>query len=97
MLAGMSLYGSLLLGSVLGATSPAVVIPLVKQLKMRPQARTILTMESAISEVLCIVAVIAFLEAYRPGDLNVGNMVGKIISSFVIAGFFGVVSSYNFV
>lgn len=90
---GMSLYGSAILGSVLGATSPAVVIPLVKQLKMRPHARTILTMESAISEVLCIVAVIALLEAYLPGEFSVGNMVGKIISSFVFAFFLGVISA----
>lgn len=87
---GLGLYGSFLLGSVLGATSPAVVIPLTKQLKMKPHARTVLTMESAISEVLCIVLVMAFLEAYQPGALDVGRMLGRMIASFVVASLFGV-------
>ncbi len=88
--AGLGLYGSFLLGSVLGATSPAVVIPLTKQLKMKPHARTVLTMESAVSEVLCIVLVIAFLEAYQPGSLDVGQMLGRMIASFVVASLIGV-------
>lgn len=90
---GVSIYGSVMLGAVLGATSPAVVIPLVKQLKMKAHSRTILTMESATSEVLCIVLVIALIEAYGTPDVNVGYMVGKVIASFFIASFVGVASA----
>ena len=92
-MAGVSIYGSVMLGAVLGATSPAVVIPLVKQLKMKAHARTILTMESATSEVLCIVLVIALIEAYVTPEVNAGYMVGKVIASFFIASFLGVVGA----
>jgi len=89
----LGLYGSVLLGLILGATSPAVVIPLAKQLKMKPHARAILTMESAVSEVLCIVLVIAFLEAYQPGELNVGYIIGRMIASFLVASVFGMAAA----
>jgi len=92
-LAGLSLIGSLLLGTALGATSPAIVIPVVKQLNMNNKARTVLTVESAISEVLCIVLTIAILDAYKPGAMDVGIMLGQFISSFVIAVMIGVLSA----
>jgi NhaP-type Na+/H+ or K+/H+ antiporter len=92
-LTDLDLIGSLLLGTVLGATSPAIVIPIVKQLNMRNNSRTVLTVESAISEVLCIVLTIAILDAYKPGAMDIGIMLGKFISSFVIAVIIGVVSA----
>ncbi len=78
------------LGAILGGTSSAVVIPLVQLLHMQESSKTILVLESALSDVLCIVFVLAFGEAYKSQELNVMQMVGNILSSFTLAGIIGI-------
>lgn len=85
----MALLDSLMLGAILGGTSSAVVIPLVRKLRVTEGTRTVLILESAFSDVLCIVFTLAFLEVYRIGNVNVGLIIGKVLSSFALAGFLG--------
>lgn len=85
----MALLDSLMLGAILGGTSSAVVIPLVRKLRISEGSRTVLVLESAFSDVLCIVFTLAFLEVYRIGNINVGLIIGKVISSFLLAGLMG--------
>jgi NhaP-type Na+/H+ or K+/H+ antiporter len=87
---GFGVRQSILLGAILGGTSSAVVIPMVRQLRMGEEARTILAMESAVTDVLCIVVALAFLEALELGSLQVGVMVGRMLASFVLAAALGV-------
>ena len=84
---------SLMLGAILGGTSSAVVIPMVGQLKISQKGGTILILESAFSDVLCIVFAWAFLEALQSGALNVGQTLGDIISSFILASIIGLVAA----
>lgn len=79
----------LILGSILGGTSSAVVIPLVRKLPLRAQSRTALFLESTFSDVLCIVVTLALLQAFRYHSLNVGIMLGQIIASFSLAAAIG--------
>lgn len=85
----MSLLSSLTLGAILGGTSSAVVIPLVKILDIGEESRTVLVLESAATDVLCIVFTLAFMHAMQMGSVNVGAVVGNIFSSFVLAGLLG--------
>ena len=87
---GLELNASLLLGSILGGTSSAVVIPLVKQLAIKKENEVVLVLESAITDVLCIVFALAFMESYKIGGVQVGKIVGKVISSFLLALMIGV-------
>ena len=87
---GLELNASLLLGSILGGTSSAVVIPLVKQLSIKKENEVVLVLESAITDVLCIVFALAFMESYKIGGVQVGKIVGKVISSFLLALMIGV-------
>lgn len=84
---------SLMLGAILGGTSSAVVIPMVKQLKISEKGGTILILESAFSDVLCIVFAWAFMQAILSGAMNVGRVIGEIISSFILATVIGVVAA----
>ena len=84
---------SLMLGAILGGTSSAVVIPLVAQLKMGEKSRTILILESSFSDVLCIVFAWAFMQAIQSGSMNVGRVIGEIISSFILATVIGVIAA----
>lgn len=81
------------LGAIVGGTSSAVVIPLVQLLQMQDSSKTILVLESALSDVLCIVFVLAFAQAHVSEELNVMQMIGSILSSFILAGIIGIASA----
>ena len=87
---GLEWNASLLLGSILGGTSSAVVIPLVKQLSINKENEVVLVLESAITDVLCIVFALAFMESYKIGGVQLGKIVGNVISSFLLALMIGV-------
>ncbi len=86
---GFSLNGAFLLGAILGGTSSAVVIPLVGKLIMGDETRTVLILESALTDVLCIVFTLAFMEVFKLGELRIGLIFGQILSSFILAGVIG--------
>lgn len=81
---------SIMLGAILGGTSSIVVIPMVQQLRLGALARTVLAMESAITDVLCIVIALALLESLRLPGLDVGVLGGRVIAAFVLAAAAGV-------
>ena len=83
----------LMLGAILGGTSSAVVIPMVSQLKISEKGGTILILESAFSDVLCIVFAWAFLKAAQSGSMNVGPVIGSILSSFILSAIIGFAAS----
>ncbi|MDE5609414.1 MAG: cation:proton antiporter [Bacteroidales bacterium] len=86
---GLAPLSALTLGSILGGTSSAVVIPLMRMLDVSEESRTVLVLESAATDVLCIVFTLAFMDAMKIGHLQVGNVVGNILSSFILAGLLG--------
>jgi potassium/hydrogen antiporter len=86
---GLSPRLTLMLGAIVGSTSPAVIVPLCKRLKMHERSKTILFIESAISDVLSIVVAIGFVQSYELGKVRVGQMVGQIIATLVLAGLAG--------
>lgn len=88
-LLGLSTELSLLCGAILCGTSSAVVIPMVQALKMSEKNSTILILESALTDVICIVLVVAFLGAIQQGSFLVGSVAGKIGSSLSIACLIG--------
>jgi cell volume regulation protein A len=73
------------LGAAVGSTSPAVIVPLVRRINMGEQSRYILFLESAISDVLSIVLALSLLESYHLGSFHLGETVGRMISSFILA------------
>lgn len=93
LLVGMPALTAFALGAIVGGTSSAVVIPLVQLLQLQEKSKTILVLESALSDVLCIVFVLAFAEAHVSQELNVMRMVGSILSSFTLAGLIGIASA----
>ncbi len=80
---------SLMMGTILGGTSPAVVIPLSAQLKMGRDASTILFLESAVGDVFSIVISLALLDGLHAGNVAWGSVAGKLIASFLISGMIG--------
>lgn len=91
---GLSWMTSLIAGTIMGGTSSAVVIPLVKGLKMENKPATILILESALTDVLCIVLTISLLRAAVSDEINSGKIVVTILSSLGLAALIGVASGY---
>ena len=83
-----------MLGAIIGGTSSAVVIPLVRQLNISSNSRTILILESAFSDVLCIVFALAFIEAAQLGEIQVGTTIGQILASFILASIMGLIGAF---
>lgn len=74
---------SLLLGATLGGTSSAVVIPIVQGTKLAADTRTALTLESAFTDVLCIVVALALAGALAAGQVDVGAIGSQLGVGFV--------------
>jgi NhaP-type Na+/H+ or K+/H+ antiporter len=93
-LTDLSITLSFLLGAIVGSTSPAVIVPLVRQIKMREESQAILYLESAISDALSIIVVFAFLGALKLGELRVHVVAGHVAASFLVSILFGLVFAF---
>ena len=81
---------SFLLGSMVAGTGASIVIPMVRQMKVSDKTRTVLTLESAISAVLCIVVALAIMEGMKMGQIRFEKIMGNVLASFFMAVILGV-------
>ena len=81
----LELQASMMLGSMVAGTAAAIVIPLVRQMRVSDKTRVTLTLESAISGVLCIVIALAFIEGYKLGNISVESRLGRVLASVLMA------------
>jgi cell volume regulation protein A len=88
---GMPLLSALLLGVILAGTSSAVVIPMVASLRLQEATGTVLVLESALTDVLCIVGVFALLHVVTNGDVGAGKLIGGVLASLIFAAVLGIV------
>jgi len=93
-LTDLELIPAFIVGAIVGSISEAVVIPIVKQLRMRKDSQTMLSIESSVNDVLSIVITIALVEAYRLGEFEFASVAGNLLASFLVAVVFGVVGAF---
>ncbi|MFZ4622167.1 MAG: cation:proton antiporter [Bacteroidota bacterium] len=84
----------IVLGTIIGGTSSAVIVPMVHGLKLKEPAGTVLVLESSLTDVLCIVLVAGVLEAMVSTNSGTGKIIGSILSSFFFATFIGVLGGH---
>lgn len=82
---GWNLMASLLLGVILGGVSSAVVIPIAKNLGVKKETFLVLMIESAISDVLCIMGALAVINMINVGVFNLKETLGAMLSNFAVA------------
>ncbi len=85
---------SMILGCMLGGTASAVVIPIVRQMRMSEKPAIMLILEAAIGNVFSIVLALALMQAVKSKHLEFGAILGNIFSSFILAtvmGLFGAI------
>jgi potassium/hydrogen antiporter len=88
---GLTVYEAIITGAILSGTSAAVVIPMVKSLKVESESSTLMILESAITDVTCIVIVFALLDGATRGEVSVGPLIGKVLASLLFATVIGFV------
>lgn len=87
---GLSPAAGWIAGAILAGVSAAVVIPLVKSIRIREPLRTTLVMESAIGDVLSIVLLLGIVQGVVSGNMSPAKMLGDIIASLAMACVIGV-------
>lgn len=90
-IADIEWLSSFLLGSMVAGTGASIVIPMIRQMKVSDKTRTVLTLESAISAVLCIVVALALIEGFKMGQIRFERIIGNVLASFFMATLFGIV------
>jgi len=83
---------ALMLGAIIGGASPAVVIPMIGFLHLKKDSGVILSLESAIADVLYIVILLMILDVYLLGTIDLRIMAGKLIASLFMAVVLGVLA-----
>jgi len=83
------MYG-LLFGSIYGGSSSIVVISLASRIKMSEKASTTLILESAITDILCIVVSLALIGVIATGQTNYASIFVGIGGKFLIGAAIGI-------
>ncbi len=85
------LYG-LLIGSAIGGVSSAVIIPLILKSKSKEETKTLLTLESAITDSLCIIIFIIIFEIIVYQKSNIQFAFQNLLSAYAIATVIGIIA-----
>ncbi|MBL4592220.1 MAG: cation:proton antiporter [Flavobacteriales bacterium] len=85
----IDMLSAVFFGVIIAGTSSAVVIPIIKQLKMNEKGYTTLMLESALSDVLCLVIGLALLQAMKQGVFEVSAILNTVWRSFLFAFIIG--------
>lgn len=94
LLTDLTPLSAFMLGAILGAATPSIVMPILNHLKMSTNSKTVLILEAALSEVLSIVITLALLDALTNASDPIGFTIGKIISSFFLAILWGIFGAF---
>ena len=82
---------SLLMGSMVGGTGAAIVIPMIRQMKVSDRTQTVLILESALSGMLCIVVSLSIIDGIEMGQVRFVAVLGKVLASFCMSLLLGIV------
>ncbi len=77
------------IAAVLGGTSSAVIIPLVKNTSAREETKTLLSLESALTDALCVITAVAVAQIFLVGSVSLDVVFSGILANFSIAAVIG--------
>ncbi|HSD04619.1 MAG TPA: cation:proton antiporter [Nitrosopumilaceae archaeon] len=87
---GWQLLDSILLGSIVGGSSSIIVFGLVRRLAITDETKSMLSLESAITDILATIAAFLLFETVMSGHFDpnlVGVTAGKAVGVGLILGF----------
>ncbi|MGQ9538443.1 MAG: cation:proton antiporter domain-containing protein [Candidatus Bathycorpusculaceae bacterium] len=87
----MPIFYSMLFGTILGGSSSIVVISLTSKINVSEKCATILRLESAITDILCIIFSLAIIEVILGGSVDpitIGQSIASRFSTGMVLGIF---------
>ena len=87
---GWEWFESILLGSIVGGSSSAIVFGLVRSLRISNEAKSLLSFESALTDILATIIAFVMFEAVLAGSLDIhtlGDSIGRAVIVGLILGF----------
>jgi len=87
---GTTFMASMVIGFSLAGVSSSFVIPILSQIRVGGKLFSRLALESALTDVFCIVSTLSVIEVYTTGIFGIQKTLTYLIELFAIAGFIGV-------
>jgi cell volume regulation protein A len=81
---GWTWVHGLLLGSILGGSSSVVIMPAMQYAKLEPSLSNLVNLESALTDVLCVVVTGALIATLSGGTTELGSAASSLGMSFAI-------------
>ncbi|UCE45689.1 MAG: cation:proton antiporter [Methanobacteriota archaeon] len=83
---GIDFLVALTLGSIVGGTTGAVVIPIARKMRIRERTKTMLIMESVITDVLVIVATLSLISVIKLDEFSILAVARELSVKFLVGG-----------
>ena len=87
---GWELLDSVLLATIVGGSSSIIVFGLVRKIRISDEAKSMLSFESALTDILCTIIAFVLFEAVMSGTFDMeilGQTIGKAVLVGLILGF----------
>lgn len=92
---GWPILHGLLLGAVVGGSSGAVVISLLEKSNIKKETKSLLTVESTLTDALVIITAVILIQLMTAGAAPAaGTVAGLFLSSFTIAIVLGLIAAF---
>jgi potassium/hydrogen antiporter len=92
LISGQTMLLSLFTGFLLGGVSSSFVIPILNQVKVKEKIYSLLTLESALTDVFCIVFALGVIEILKIGAFGIKSTFAQLASLFAVAGLIGLLA-----
>ncbi len=86
---GIDFLVALTLGSIVGGTTGAVVIPIARKMRIRERTKTMLIMESVLTDVLVIVATLSLISVIKLDEFSIWAVARELFVKFLVGGIAG--------
>ncbi len=86
---GWSVINGLLLGAILGGSSSPIIISLMDKLPLKDDIKTILNIESTLTDALCIISALVIVQVMVLGSYSTADVANNILSNFSIGAVMG--------
>jgi len=89
---GVDFLLALVVGSIVGGTSEAVVIPIANKMRIGEKTKAMLIMESVVTDVLVIVIAISLMSVIAIGDFSLTSIASDLAIKFAVGAVVGFVA-----
>ena len=90
-----SLAHGIMLGAILGGSSSLIIMPSMQLAKVEPRVANLVSLESALTDALCVVVTVAMIGVVVSGESSAGATMLSLAESFGVALAIGVAAGWT--